>query len=661
MSSVSRKFQFMHLRRNAAYALACAAILLFSACGDDTKSTPAPNPCDGIDCGGHGTCSVDASNAPKCTCEASFHNSSTNALICEANDPGNPCSGIDCGGHGTCSVDASNAPKCTCEASFHNSSTNALLCEANDPGDPCSGIDCSGHGTCKADANNQPVCDCESGYIPADVNQCISIDSNRNLMKDTEETSPDQGKDCAEHHNADCANAFCDSFIGYKCSTQCTSDSQCIGDEYFCRADGRCAPRVFETVWHVDNTGIELLFPCGDSASANYTIDWGDGNQETFETCEAGTNAHAYTEAGDYHIKVTGKLSAWKCTENTCTSNEANPNALTEIASFGPVNLDSNGAFLDANRLTKVSAIDIPNLSQTESLKSMFAGASRFNHSIENWDISHITTLENMFAEAAEFNQPLEKWDTSAVTNMRFMFFNTQSFNQPLEKWDTSHVTDMDGMFSTTGAFNQPLEKWDTSSVTTMESMFDSAAAFDQPLEKWNTASVTKMTGMFSNTKVFNQPLGKWDTSSVTTMENMFSEAQAFNQTLNGWKTSEVDNMAYMFNEAAAFNQPLDEWDTSKLQHAEYMFSDAASFNQPLNAWKTPKLRHIESMFMGASAFDQPLDKWDVSRVSDFEHYAGAFENSGLSKDNWIIMKTNNEGWRGMGAAALGLPADYDH
>ena len=599
-----------HLRRNAAYALACSAMLLFSACSDDSKSTPAPNPCDIIDCGGHGKCSVDAANTPKCTCDASFHNSTSNALICEANDTADPCKGIDCGGHGKCSVDAANAPKCTCDASFHNSSSNALICEANDTADPCNGIDCSGHGTCKTGTDKQPVCDCDSGYIPADGNQCIEIDANHNNMKDTEESSPEQGKDCLEQHNAGCANAFCDSFIDYKCSTKCTSDSQCISDAFFCRNDGRCAPRVFETVWNVENPGIDVLFPCGDESTGNYTIDWGDGNQESFDKCEEEMNPHTYAQAGAYHIKVTGNISAWKCIDNSCESTAENPNALTEVVSFGPIMLASNGAFLNANRLTKISVIDIPDLSQTDSLRNIFNSAASFNQSVENWDISHISTLESMFEGAAVYNQPLEKWDTSAVANIRFMFAQTQSFNQPLEKWNTSGITDMDGVFSMT-------------------------ESFDQPLEKWNTSSVTTMDGMFSGSKVFNE-------------------------TLNGWDTSSVINMTSMFSEATAFNQPLDQWDTSRLVHADDMFSGATSFNQPLNAWKTPRLSHIETMFMGAAAFDQPLDKWDVSKASEFDHYYSTFENSGLSKDNWIIMKTNNEGWREKGATALGLPADYD-
>ena len=548
-------------------------------------------------------------------------------------DPNNdPCTDINCSGHGTCAADASNAPKCTCDSGYHNPEGNLLVCEANDSDDPCKTVNCSGHGTCSVNTDNQPVCACNDGFIPGAPGQCIEADANHNYMLDNEETDAEQGKDCLQNHHADCAGGFCDSFLDYKCSTKCTTDTQCINDDYFCRHDGRCAPRVFETVWEIASENNELLFPCGNEQSTNYSIDWGDGNSETFEKCDAEINRHTYSAPGEYHVKVTGKIVGWKCGVDRCGYSEEDPNALIAVVSFGPVVLDNNQAFAFANELNAISSVDIPDLSQTQSLHNLFLDSPLINQPMQNWDVSAITNLESVFDGATAFNQPLQKWDTSNVTTMKSMFCRTADFNQPLNAWDTSKVTDMDSMFSY-------------------------AVAFNQPLNQWNTANVTTMASMFYHAESFNSSLEGWITTKVTTMDYMFEGAAEFNQSINEWNVSNTTNMISMFCEATKYNQPMDKWDVSSLIVAENMFEGATSFNQPLNAWNTPRLRHIEYMFNRAAAFNQPLDHWTVSVIVP-EHYMDTFKDSGLTKETWDIMK-QNEGWANMSLADLGLPANF--
>ena len=508
---------------------------------------------------------------------------------------------------------------------------------------------------------NQPAANVDE---PANADNAES-DANHNHMLDKYEVAKDQGADCLEKHNAGCIDKFCDSFLDYKCSTRCTSDDQCVSNEFFCRDDGRCVPKAFVSVWTVAQDNTELTFPSGKGEDCNYTIDWGDGSKESFTDC-ATTRKHTYAKANDYTISVTGTLSNWACMnkeerpfdvsedmlisycyvgEKKIVEIKTDENeeegysedgfhyeftlmwALKEIRSFGPVML-GEGAFFGAEGLEQIPQIDIPN--------------------------GHTTIMSRMFYNATSFNQPLEKWDTSNVTNMRGMFGEATSFNQPLEKWNTSNVTNMGAMFAKATSFNQPLEKWNTSNVTDMSMMFDEATSFNQPLEKWNTSNVTDMSIMFAEAASFNQPLEEWNTSNVTDMAGIFLKATSFNQPLEKWNTGNVTNMGAMFDEATSFNQPLEKWDTSNVTDMSGMFWGAELFNQPLEKWNTSHVTNMSVMFADAKSFNQSLEKWDVSEVTYFKDM---FKNSGLSKEHWKNMKKNKS--LADKAKQLGLPKGY--
>lgn len=85
--------------------------------------------------------------------------------------PGDPCDGIDCSGHGTCTAQGATA-RCTCEYGYE-ASEDGTECLPVDTG-PCSGITCSGHGRCRVDEDDNAYCDCDPGYSPAaDGLDCI--------------------------------------------------------------------------------------------------------------------------------------------------------------------------------------------------------------------------------------------------------------------------------------------------------------------------------------------------------------------------------------------------------------------------------------------------------------------------------------------------------
>ena len=140
-----------------------------------------------------------------------------------------------------------------------------------------------------------------------------------------------------------------------------------------------------------------------------------------------------------------------------------------------------NCAFINFKELQYVNIKDVSNI---HSARSMFENAIRFNQPLDHWDTSNMRDMSYMFRDALSFNQPIGSWNTSKVYSMMGMFERAKSFNQPIGNWNTSQVTDMKGMFYKAKSFNQPVGNWDTSKVTTQNYMFLGADSYSHPKPK---------------------------------------------------------------------------------------------------------------------------------------------------------------------------------
>ena len=540
-------------------------------------------------CASGATCDVSSGtcNCPECvTGGACNHQRGT----CECSDK---CQNR-CNTDGSCMC-----PNCV-DGSACDPSTGTCKCPQT-----CSS-GCAPDGSCK-DLCINVNCPAEEYCVSG---ECKSIDSNRNHLHDQYETAFNKDKACKVHSDCDSSpgkgDGFCDSFIGYKCSTKCTSDKQCVDDgqyHYLCRTDGRCSPDSFITVWSIPNDSKSLTIPLDGADKCNFTVNWGDNdNWEPYNTCPSEIS-HIYAQQGNYTVTIKGTLNGFgRSYAGSLQSDQTidhSASKLVEVKAFGPVGIGT-GAFAFCSNLKKLSEVDIPSA------------------------------------------------DKFIFSNYNFIFFGATSFNQPIEHWDVSQMTNMDSMFSGAKAFNQPLGKWDTSHVKSMDSMFNGAKAFNQPLDAWDTSNVAIMSFMFSETDVFDQPIGSWNTSNVTTMWFMFSEALAFNQFIGNWNTSKVANMGAMFLGTQAFNQPIGAWNTAKVTNMEAMFMDAPKFNQAIMDWNVSSVESLESMFSNAKAFAQDLSAW---KVNPNANTSVMFDSCGLSQALYCKITC---AW-GMGQADLGM------
>ena len=316
---------------------------------------------------------------------------------------------------------------------------------------------------------------------------------------------------------------------------------------------------------------------------------------------------------------------------------------LAEILQWGNIVWESmENAFVWCRPL-KISATDIPNLSQVTNAAYMFGYANNLEAgtTLPNWDMSSIENFSGMFrsdnfpAALNIFNTNLSNWNVSNATNMSYMFAGRANYNQPMTNWNVSKVTNMEGMFLNCKLFDQPLNHWNVGNVTNFSFMFMDSPLFNQPLNLWNTSSATTFESMFHNDIAFNQPIGNWNTQNVTNMRSMFMTnfgTGSFNQPIDNWNTSSLKNTQQMFLNATFFDQPLNNWNVSNLEIATMMFGGAASFNQPLNLWNTINLKNSMSMFLHATSFNQNLGDWKIPKLTVA---TGMLSNTAMDCENY--------------------------
>lgn len=444
-------------------------------------------------------------------------------------------------------------------------------------------------------------------------------------------------------------------------------------------------PSEFVTEWTTSADNQEVVLPTFFNGDYDFVVDWGDGQSQPVISGSLDNNwdtaKHTFVAAGVYQVTITGKLKGWNFHRDP-DGNTAD--LLTGVLNWGTdfelvnpevAGTNSGAYFWGASNLTRMAATDVPNLTHTSnlssmfketgistlasnpnaplwntsdvtSMESMFEGADSFNQDIGDWDTSAVTNMASMFSGAIAFNQDIGDWNTSEVTSMQGMFWNAAAFNQDIGGWNTLNVANMYGMFYEASVFNRDISNWQTSSVTTMYAMFRGASTFNQDIGSWDTSAVTDMTSMFHDAVAFNQDIGSWDTAAVTDMKYMFYGTQVFNSDIGKWNTSKVTDMSFMFTLAAVFNKDIGKWNTSKVTNMYGMLGFMPVFNQDVGRWNTSKVTDMTFMFYGSPAFDQDLGNWDVRELTVA---TSMLTNSGLSPRNYDAL-LNGWGEQSVGA-----------
>ena len=196
---------------------------------------------------------------------------------------------------------------------------------------------------------------------------------------------------------------------------------------------------------------------------------------------------------------------------------------------------------------------------------SMFSDNSAFNQDISSWNMSKATTLNLMFAGATSaFNNgetyvatspgthPLS-WSLGAVTTMTGMFQSNTRFNQSLDGWNISKATGLGTIFYGATAFNNGYAKgvsgvldWDLGTYLAnrqMSQMFQGATSFNQDIHGWSTWGVSNIDLLIpaGPGAMFDHPVGNIElttASAGSTIPVFFGGAMSqsnFDETIVEW------------------------------------------------------------------------------------------------------------------------------
>jgi hypothetical protein len=369
---------------------------------------------------------------------------------------------------------------------------------------------------------------------------------------------------------------------------------------------------------------VNLPIGVYDATDLNVTVDWGDGNTDTYTT--GGVKSHVYAAGAGPTVTVSIRGNMRQFGGNT------NQQGLKRVITWGlKLGLTS---LREALRNTRAILESVPNElpRNVTSIRGLFQGAILTNAglSIANMDTSNITNMASVF-EAATSNKPLTNWVTSNVTTMESFCYGNLIFNQPVAHFDMSSVTTTERMFGTpsgtgTMAFNQPIGNWVMSSVLNTAAMFGvpsgfgpGGSVFNQPIGGWDMSNVINAAAMFrgtqpgGSTNAFNQDVSAWDMSSLQNGMSMF-ERSAFNNGgspgINNWVTTSLTNTLLMFGNSQ-FNQPIGNWDMSKVTTSVTMLINTP-FNHPVGNWDMSSNENMGGLFSGNTAFNQDVSAWPL-------------------------------------------------
>ena len=73
---------------------------------------------------------------------------------------------------------------------------------------------------------------------------------------------------------------------------------------------------AFISQWKTDNAGTsnddQITLPLVSSGTYDFTVDWGDGTQDTITSHDDAAVTHTYPSAGTYTVQIAGTISGWQ-------------------------------------------------------------------------------------------------------------------------------------------------------------------------------------------------------------------------------------------------------------------------------------------------------------------------------------------------------------
>ena len=271
------------------------------------------------------------------------------------------------------------------------------------------------------------------------------------------------------------------------------------------------------------------------SASGNYTVDWGDGTVENFNS---GVTAYHQYEFNNPALNGTLSSRGYKQAIVTVTPQAGQ--------SFTTLNL--NLKHIQTGLQTYASGwLDIlisgPDLSSLTLSQSTLNVVHRLLEQAQLISPNAISSFSYLFNDCNAL-QSLPVWvvKTTGSVDMSYMFYSCYAL-QAVPLFNTQAVTNMSYTFAY--CYNlQTVPLFNTQAVTNMSFMFAYCYTL-QTVPLFNTQAVTDMSNMFRYCYTL-QTVPLFNTQAVTNMSSMFYNCYAL-QTVPLFNTQAVTNMSTMF------------------------------------------------------------------------------------------------------------------
>ena len=204
--------------------------------------------------------------------------------------------------------------------------------------------------------------------------------------------------------------------------------------------------------FEVTTAGAAVDFIMQTDTAVNLIVNWGDGNEDTYNG--TGLRTHQYASAGVYRVRiVAGTATRIAFGAAGCT-----PTLVTEVLSAVDVALGLTSAvsmFSGCTNLAVFAAnwFDAASANITH-ISEMFRGAVLANPDVSLWDTSSISQMAGAFRLATSANPDVTLWSTGSLDNASYMFRDAVAFNRDISAWDVTAFGNGTGMLQNS-AFSQ--------------------------------------------------------------------------------------------------------------------------------------------------------------------------------------------------------------
>ena len=225
----------------------------------------------------------------------------------------------------------------------------------------------------------------------------------------------------------------------------------------------------------------------------DFYVNWGDGTLgDQITTWNQSEATHTYASSGTYTISIQAvSLSggtpsidhiSWASQNGTTISAANDRLKVQDITSWGNAQIYLNEyVFSTCNNLDITTTVE-PTFGSRVLRSDAFNDCSSFAGDISSWGTqAPITGSASIFYQNGGQN-PNVNFNAQLTGSFFVSFSGASNFNSSLSNWDVSSVTSLSRTFQNASSFNQNISTWDVSSVSNLSNTFNGATAFDQDL-----------------------------------------------------------------------------------------------------------------------------------------------------------------------------------